>query len=204
MRQARIAHSYSDAGFSLIETLVTVAIVSVLMVLLGEMLLNVQRTEARLSSYFAENRHAFYTRQQLRQVVSGIANIRSLAPYHEDPLFTADNEQISGHITNVLFGEGEIQPFTLTVDNDAYPAQLNLSLEDDRSFAFTFPGTDRITFSYLSQDGAVYDVWPPEFETLPVGARDAAFKIDDLMPEAILFTLIRGEDEEVLVFNVYG
>jgi hypothetical protein len=188
----------------LIEALVSITIVAVLMALLGNMLVNINRTEARLTSYLEDNRQSFYSIQQLRRLVKGISAKRSLVPNDKFPLFSASEDSIRGHMFFSLFNETLLQPFEMNVVSNEDGAFISVTLQDEREFEIRIPYVQAIELNYLDSEGAVHDVWPPKVIARPLDEFETNFKAEELIPEAILFRITRIEGEETIVCLLYG
>lgn len=202
--KSELRYSNCESGFSLIEALVSITIVAVLMALLGNMLVNINRTEARLTSYLADNRQSFYSIQQLRRLVKGISGKRSLVPNDKFPLFAADQNGVRGHMFFSLFNETLLQPFEMNVVSNEDGAFINVTLQDEREFEIRIPYVQAIELNYLDSEGAVHDVWPPKVIARPLDEFETNFKAEELIPEAILFRITRIEGEETIVCLLYG
>jgi len=146
----------SERGFSLMEMLVALAILSISAVLIFQSLLAQSALTARIETLSLEAGRDAIRRAGFTEVVGGIL---PSWPEDEETPFIATDRQLSGVSSRALAATPEgLTAFRF--DLSGSPTELVYSSGGRQVQLGTF--SEDATFSYLGADGNWYDKWPPE------------------------------------------
>lgn len=173
--------STSDAGFSLIEALVVLAISSLLLVVLTDTLVASQRGHLRLEDHFERRGEAFYLDLQMQALIDHVyvdpllsqsgwqpalndrrAPLMTSAQWRQqqrDPVFQGSEATVTGEVRNILDGRGAVEPFQLNWVDSQSGRQIRLLVGDmDVTWPRHFPrGT---VFRFATDSGRLVEQWP--------------------------------------------
>lgn len=150
--QGKSEHSMS--GFSLVEVLVALALISVTSLLLFSAVSNQYELTRRIDQTSQEA-----VERRVRSLAFDDITHRIVPGWKEERVFTGEPAHMSGLTTSsqISFQEG-LKPFALDL------------VDDDKTLQYSEGGTSAIlatfdgpaTFSYLGSDRVWYDQWPPD------------------------------------------
>ena len=175
------APAESEAGFSLIEALVVLAISSFLLVVLTDTLIASQRGHQRLEDHFERRGEVFYLDVQMQALINHLyvdpllqqsgwqpaINDRRSALFTPQqwrqrdraPVFEGQPEKFSGEIRNVLSGHSVVEPFQISWVETRKGRQIRLIAGDmDVTWPRYFPGSTQ--FRFASGSGRLVEQWP--------------------------------------------
>lgn len=198
----------SDAGFSLIEALVVLAISSLLLVVLTDTLVASQRGHLRLEDHFERRGEAFYLDLQMQALMDHIyvdpllsqsgwqpalndrrALLMTSAQWRQqqrDPVFQGSEATVAGEVRNILDGRGAVEPFRLSWMDSQSGRQIRLIVGVmDVTWPRQFPRST--VFRFATDSGQLVEQWPiiqsgrssRTNETLPTAALPNAIHLFD-------------------------
>lgn len=146
----------SDSGFSLMEMLVALAILSISAVLIFQSLLSQSALTARIENLSLNAGRDAIRRAGFTEVVRGIV---PSWPEDKETGFIATDRQFSGLSSRALATESQgLTSFRF--DLSGSPSELVYSSNGRQVQLGAF--SEDATFSYLGADGNWYDKWPPD------------------------------------------
>jgi len=171
----------SDAGFSLIEALVVLAISSLLLVVLTDTLVASQRGHLRLEDHFERRGEAFYLDLQMQALIDHIyvdpllsqsgwqpalndrrAPLMTSAQWRQqqrDPVFQGSETTVTGEVRNILDGRGAVETFRLSWVDSQSSRQIRLIVGDmDVTWPRQFPRST--VFRFFTGSGQLVEQWP--------------------------------------------
>lgn len=155
-----------EAGFTLLETLVTLAILSISSVLIFQSLTGQYELTARIDAAATSATSDAVRRESFSSVVGSL--VPSWPEDSQSP-FVATPEQLSGLTSAPLMDEAPgLVYFTLEISGD--PSELAYISRGRRVVLETFD--DMASFSYLGADNNWYPQWPPTDATPDAGRFD--------------------------------
>lgn len=145
------------AGFTLIETLIALAITSVIAIVTLEMLASMSAHALRLEAAMTRASTATLQTLPMRRAIEG-----TLPDYADSAAaFTGDDRRLAGLTATPALGGGRPAAFTLTLEADSDGERLVYS--EDGAPLFSRPlGRGAHQFVYVDQRGARHTVWPPD------------------------------------------
>ena len=189
-----------EAGFSLIEVLVSLAIASLVSMLIFGSLRQQYQLIDRVQDASAEA----LDRQARSRLLSNVLRTTTPAwPEAEVEKFVGSAYQMSGVSNEAIFGDSAaMQQYTVRLLQIGGQRSINLETEEGVWEIGTVPGTAR--FSYYGHDGVWHETWPPQRpapRTIPEMEQHAAL--------GVLPALIRIDSEseqmvESWVFAMYN
>jgi len=172
-----------DSGFSLLETMVALAILSIASLALfqstGSML--------RMSDRTVKVGESIIDRALTRRHLEALVN--QLVPsweHGEEPAFMGDEEQFSG-ISRMAFNADQVgfSHFLIRLEPDSN-SQLTLSLQlDDDVSSLQFGVSNGARFNYLTPTNKWIAIWPPNIQEEKFGEKDFLAQYNLKLPEAI-------------------
>ena len=156
---------FSEAGFSLLEILVTLTIISITSALLFQTLLSQVQLTSRVETASLNASRAIIRSAGFQDVIKGLV---PSWPEEIDTRFVATDAQISGLTSQSLLSSRKaLTPFQMRISGD--PSIITYSEHGQTITLGQFSELAR--FSYLGADGDWYPQWPPE-KTPDFGAFD--------------------------------
>ena len=190
-----------QAGFSLLEVLISIVILSILFSVLGQTLININRTQSHLDRYFQTQRDLFYTQQSLRTILRGVTSKRPFGERQDGYVFVGSATEATGQLVNTFMGGQHLHPFTLRASRDGASHTLEVELPD-KTYQFTPFLAEGVRLAYLDRNMTEHAEWPPEETTMPTIADDVGYKPEDLLPEAILIRSSNPAIPTTMVFRI--
>lgn len=145
----------------MIEALVVVAIASLLLTVLSQLLLDTQRTHMRLEERFRASETGFYSDLILRRIVfNTLTRPSDIRVATSSPVFSGEARRFSGHVRNDLFGPARLEPFEVLLETrQSGDERLILRLGETES-ALELPRFSQGRFVFVADDGTEFETWP--------------------------------------------
>jgi general secretion pathway protein J len=153
-------------GFTLLEMLVVLIIVSLISSILFEALGQIYKLESRFGQHLAESQQGAMYNDWYRQVVQGLQNDYALGK----DVFKGESASFTGVTTSPLsLDYGTPTAITLSMEYNGRDDVTDLLYQaNDRKTRLTsWPGRRSTKFVYIDDKGEQHDTWPPEFGLWP-------------------------------------
>lgn len=173
----------AESGFTLLETLISLAILSVVSLALFQSTSSLLRITDRAVNAGERALETAVSRKTFRASVGGLQ-----PGWVEEPLnvFNGDALGFSGISTGApAFASVSLQPFSFAL---VLQTQGRIALEvnsDGKVWNLQSFSADQASFSYLGVDQTWYEVWPPENTPAPGFFNDKLFMKPPQLPLAI-------------------
>lgn len=155
-----------QAGFSLLETLVTLAILSISSVLIFQSLASQANLTARIEAAATNATSDAVKREGFTSVVQGLV---PSWPEDDETPFDATPEKVSGLTASPLLNES-FGLIYFTFELSGNPSELAYIANGRRVVLETF--SEAAAFSYLGPDDEWYPEWPPALKQPDAGRFD--------------------------------
>lgn len=149
----------SDLGFSLLETMIALAILSMTSLALFQSTSTLLRVSDKATEVGLERAEDFMARTSFYQVVAGLVQGW---PHQENTMFRGDKSQFSGLSDQAILSNQALQSFEMSIlpiDNLG-STNLLLQTEQGQVLIKSFDVSD-MEFRYLGIDQTWYEAWPP-------------------------------------------
>lgn len=153
-------------GFTLLEMLVVLIIVSMISGILFEALGQIYKLQSRFGVHLAETQQGAMYNDWYRQIVQGIQNDYNLGK----DTFKGSSNSFTGVTTSPLsLDYGTPTGITLSLEYNSQNETTDLLYlaSDHKTRLSSWPGQHSTKFIYVDDKGERHDVWPPEFGLWP-------------------------------------
>jgi prepilin-type N-terminal cleavage/methylation domain-containing protein len=174
-----------DGGFSLLETLVALAISSLIATLLLSALTAIGRSQEKVAAATEFAGKTVFDRALVERISTGIS-----PGYHDEPLRLTGNAREMSGLTNLDASVGTLEPFGLSIQEGADSTQLRLSFRRHDATVLDL-GSGKFRFQYLDHYGLAQSQWVTRTAAFidPILAAQAPYA--DALPRQIR---VIGED----------